>query len=184
MNDILTNTAFRAAYAKMAKVSLNPRRHNAVNALEHSEAVVQRVRHLAEANGCSPEEQAFLTDLGYAHDVGKITGSARPSHSLDVLLECGITDERFLAFVKWHDTSLPWHNSVKRDQAPSCRAWRRLSEAVELRLLCLFMVADRVDCPGGWRNNAPTVWFLGEARKRGYVGELVLDDQSSSNPEM
>ena len=189
MNDILTNPSFRAAYAKMAQVSLNPHRHTASNALEHSEAVVRRVRLLALANGCTAAELAFLTDLGHAHDIGKITGSARPSYSVEVLRECGVSDERFLAFVKWHDTSLPWHKAFMRGQAPSERAWRRLAEAVELRLLCLFMVADRVDCPGGWRENEPTEWFLFEARSRGYIDELVLDDaladdQPSSSPSM
>src|SRR5438034_730785 len=38
------------------------------------------------------------------------------------------------------------------------------------------LVADRVDCPGGWHANAPLVWFLDEARKRGFLNtELVLD---------
>lgn len=38
------------------------------------------------------------------------------------------------------------------------------------------MVADRVDCPGGWRNNPPLVWFLDELRARGLVTErLELD---------
>jgi 8-oxo-dGTP pyrophosphatase MutT (NUDIX family) len=46
---------------------------------------------------------------------------------------------------------------------------------VDLRILCLFMVADRVDAPGGWRRNAPTAWFLEQARARGSIGELRLD---------
>jgi hypothetical protein len=28
------------------------------------------------------------------------------------------------------------------------------------------MVADRVDCPGGWRANEPLVWFLEQLRGR------------------
>jgi hypothetical protein len=37
------------------------------------------------------------------------------------------------------------------------------------------LVADRVDAPPGWRKNAPTVWFLSEARKRGLIGDITLD---------
>jgi 8-oxo-dGTP pyrophosphatase MutT (NUDIX family) len=46
-----------------------------------------------------------------------------------------------------------------------------------VRLLCLFMVADRVDCPGGWRTNHPLVWFLEEVKRRKLLStELLLDD--------
>lgn len=31
------------------------------------------------------------------------------------------------------------------------------------------------DAPGGWRRNAPTTWFLSEAKARGLVYDLVLD---------
>jgi hypothetical protein len=49
--------------------------------------------------------------------------------------------------------------------------------AVTLNPERLFMVADRVDCPGGWRANAALVWFLDEAGRRGLVGRaLELDD--------
>jgi len=44
-----------------------------------------------------------------------------------------------------------------------------------VRLLSLFMVADRVDAPPGWRRNAPTAWFLGQARERGLISDLKLD---------
>jgi 8-oxo-dGTP pyrophosphatase MutT (NUDIX family) len=44
-----------------------------------------------------------------------------------------------------------------------------------VRLLAIFMVADRVDAPPGWRRNAPTVWFLEEARARGLIPALKLD---------
>lgn len=80
-----------------------------------------------------------------------------------------------LALVKWHDTSLPWHLSSTKGQPPSDKAWRRLASEVDLRLLAMFMVADRVDAPPGWRRNAPTVWFLGEAHRRGLVSDLRLD---------
>ena len=62
-----------------------------------------------------------------------------------------------------------------RGEAPSEKAWRRLASEVDIRLLCLFMVADRVDAPGGWRRNAPATWFLAEAARRGLVHDLVLD---------
>ena len=51
----------------------------------------------------------------------------------------------------------------------------RLAAELDVRLLAMFMVADRVDAPPGWRRNAPLVWFLDEARRRGLVGDLVLD---------
>src|SRR5690606_40556469 len=115
---------------------------------------------LGQQNGCAPEQLELLEDLGRVHDIGKLTGSARPERSLAVLAECGITDPQLLALVERHDCNLPWFLSHERGQAPSARAWRRLATAVDLRLLCMFMVADRVDAPGGWRRNAPTVWFL------------------------
>jgi 8-oxo-dGTP pyrophosphatase MutT (NUDIX family) len=37
------------------------------------------------------------------------------------------------------------------------------------------MVADRVDAPPGWRGNAPTMWFIEQARARGLIPELRLD---------
>lgn len=130
---------------------------------------------LGALNGCSADESELLTNLGFAHDIGKITGTARPARSLDVLADCGVSDLRLLALAKWHDTSLPWHRSTLRGEPPSDKAWRRLASEVDVRLLCLFMVADRVDAPGGWRRNAPTTWFLGEARARGLLGDLTLD---------
>ena len=175
MESLLENPRFAAAYERLAAVTLNPRRHTATNARSHSEAVAGMAARLGAANGCSAEQIALLTNLGHAHDVGKSTGSARPAKSLDVLAECGVTDPVLLALVKVHDTNLPWHNSVERGEAPSDKAWRKLAGAVDMRLLCLFMVADRVDAPGGWRRNAPATWFVGEARRRGLVGELVLD---------
>ena len=175
MEDLLKNPRFADAYERLGRVSLNPRRHTAPDARTHSDAVATRAGELARANGCSPAEEALLTDLGHAHDIGKITGTARPARSLEVLADCGVDDPTLLALVKWHDCSLPWHRSMSRGEAPSDRAWRRLAQSVDVRLLCLFMVADRVDAPGGWRRNAPTVWFLAEARTRGLVGDLELD---------
>ena len=175
MEDLLKNERFAAAYARLGAVSLNPRRHTAPDARTHSDAVARTAAQIAVANGCSPVEAALLTNLGHAHDIGKITGTARPERSLEVLADCGVADRTLLSLVKWHDTSLPWHRSMLRGEAPSDKAWRRLANEVDVRLLCLFMVADRVDAPGGFRRNAPTTWFLSEAKVRGLVDDLVLD---------
>lgn len=175
MNGILTLPSFQAAYERLAQVSLNPRRHTSPNARAHSETAASVARRLGEANGCSPSELRLLEDLGRAHDVGKVTGSARPEHSLEVLRECRVDDPGLLALVKWHDVGLPWFLAAQRGQAASEKAWRRLAREVDLRLLCLFAVADRSDAPGGWRRNAPTLWLLGEARRRGLIPELTLD---------
>ena len=175
MEDLLKNELFAAAYERLASVTLNPRRHTTRDARSHSDAVAMLAARLCAANRCSAAEVALLGNLGHAHDIGKITGTARPARSLDILAECGVSDRTLLALVKWHDTSLPWHRSAERGEAPSDRAWRKLASEVEVRLLCLFMVADRVDAPGGWRRNAPTVWFISEARSRGLIDDLVLD---------
>jgi len=175
MTHLLDLPAFAERYRGLAQVSLNPRRHTAANAHAHSEAVAARARRLAEANGFTASEADLLESLGRAHDIGKLTGTARPERSLDVLAECGVTDPTFLALVRWHDVSLPWWQSAQRGQPAGDGAWRRLAAAVDLRLLCVFAVADRVDAPAGWRGNPPTPWFLGEARRRGLIGELVVD---------
>ncbi|HWO24657.1 MAG TPA: NUDIX domain-containing protein [Kofleriaceae bacterium] len=175
MDRILDHERFAETFRQLAGVSLNPRRHTAANALAHSEAVAARAAALARANGCTEREVCLLEDLGRAHDIGKVTGTARPERSLEVLRDCGVEDPALLALVKWHDTNLPWYLAQAKGQPPSDKAWRRLAAEVELRLLALFMVADRVDAPPGWRRNAPTVWFLREARARGLVSGLVLD---------
>ena len=176
MNGILDNPTFRATYERMEQITLNPARHTAPTARAHSEAVADLALRLGQSNGCSDEQLALLVDLGHAHDIGKVTGSARPEHSLELLRECQPDlDPGFLSLVKWHDVGLPWFVAKERGQPPSEKAWRRLAREVDLRLLCIFMVADRVDSPGGWRRNAPTTWFLGEARRRNLVGDLELD---------
>jgi ADP-ribose pyrophosphatase YjhB (NUDIX family) len=175
MSSVTDNPRFGEAYRRLADISLNPRRHTAAHAHAHAEAVAARGGELARANGCPPDEVALLEDLGRVHDIGKITGTAKPEKSLEVLRDCGITDARLLALVKWHDTNLPWFLSAQKGQPPSDKAWRRLAGELDLRLLALFMVADRVDAPPGWRRNAPLAWFLGEARRRGLVPALVLD---------
>lgn len=175
MMRLIDHRPFRETYRRLARVGLNPLRHTAPHALAHSEEVAARALALARANGLDDEAAGRLEDLGRAHDIGKVTGTARPEKSLEVLRDCGVDDPALLALVKWHDTNLPWWRASQRGQPPSDRAWRRLAAEVELRLLALFMVADRVDAPGGWRRNLPLQWFLGEARARGLLGELVLD---------
>lgn len=176
MTRLLDNPAFAARYRDLARVRLNPRRHAMADAHTHSEAVAARAAALAAASGLPAPERDLLEDLGRAHDIGKVTGTARPERSLDVLDTCGVTDPVLRALVRWHDTSLPWWNSSRKGQPPGDAAWRRLAGEVDLRHLALFMVADRVDAPGGWRRNLPTLWFHGEARRRGLLGPgLVFD---------
>src|SRR5437667_445327 len=112
MEDLLKNTEFAAAYARLATVTLNPRRHTAMNARSRSDTVAAMAARLAAANGSSALEVALLENLGHAHDIGKITGTARPARSVDVLAECGVTDRELLAPVKWHDTALPWQRAA------------------------------------------------------------------------
>lgn len=172
---VLQNPEFVRRYATLAGVTLNARRHTAADAHGHSEAVAATAARLGRQNALGPAQLQLLEDLGRVHDIGKLTGTARPERSLAVLAECGVTDPQLLALVERHDCNLPWFLAAQRGQAPTDKAWRRLAAAVHLPLLCLFMVADRVDAPGGWRRNAPTVWFLDQARSRGLIGELQLD---------
>lgn len=172
---VLSNPRFAAAYERMKSVTLNPRRHTAPDAWAHSEAVAALARDLALANGRSEHEVALLEDLGRVHDIGKITGTAKPERSLQVLAECGLDDPELLGLVRWHDTNLPWSRSAARGQGPSPKAWARLAREVDLGLLALFMVADRVDCVGGWRRNQPLTWFLERALGLGLLGPLTLD---------
>lgn len=172
---LLDNPRFAAALARLAEVPLDPRRHTAATAGAHSRAVSARARALGELNGRTAAEIERLADLGLCHDIGKLTGSAKPSRSLEVLADLGVDDPELLALVKRHDLDLPWYLSAQRGEAPSDRAWRRLAGAVDLELLALFMVADRVDAPGGWRRNAPLRWFLDQLTRRRLIGELALD---------
>lgn len=175
MKNIFENEGFSEAYAKLAEVSLNPRRHSSANARAHSDDVARVAARLAEDNACSDAEISLLRTLGYAHDIGKITGSAQPARSLQVLADCGITEPALLSLAKWHDTALPWYRAARRGTPPSDKAWRRIAGELDMRLLCIFMVADRSDAPGGWRRNPPTTWFIDKARKRGLLGPLSLD---------
>jgi hypothetical protein len=177
MEKLLDDPRFLADYEKLKEVRLNPTRHAARNAQEHCELVATRILQLAALNNSSPEELRVLENLALVHDIGKISGTAHPAESVALLSRYGITDEAFTELVKYHDINLPWFLASQRGQSPSAKAWRKLASKVNVRLLCLFMVADRVDCPGGWRTNRPLVWFLGEMKARQLLDtELILDD--------
>ena len=177
MKDLAQTPEFCQDYEKLKSVSLNPARHAAPNAYEHSEMVLQRVLELAEANRLTDDEKEILANLARVHDIGKITGDSSPTKSVELLPKYGEFGEDFVALVKYHDCNLSWYQSCQRGEPPSDKAWRKLARRASLRLLCLFMVADRVDCPGGWRANAPLVWFLDEIKQRELPGsELLLDD--------
>jgi hypothetical protein len=177
MTSILDNPNFRSDFERLASVTLNPERHTAANAHAHSLAVAARAAHLARLHGLDEERQRSLIDLAYLHDIGKVTGTANPSASVELLPRYGIADPAFTELVRMHDINLPWHLSMLRGEAPSDKAWRKLARRVDLFLLCLFMVADRVDCPGGWRANAALVWFLDEVARRALLDRtLELDD--------
>jgi ADP-ribose pyrophosphatase YjhB (NUDIX family) len=177
MQNLLENPSFQADYEKLKEVKLNPARHAAATAHEHCEMVAARVAHLAALNGCTSEETQVLKNLAHAHDIGKIGGTASPEKSVELLPRYGLVDNGFIELVKYHDINLPWYLSFEKGQPPSDKAWRKMANKVDLRLLCIFMVADRVDCPGGWRSNRPLVWFLQEVQDRKLVKEeLQLDD--------
>lgn len=179
MPSLLDKPIFRADYERLRQVKLNPARHTAATAYEHCELVAARVAHLAALNGCTPAETQVLQDLAYAHDIGKMCGTANPEKSVALLPRYGIVDGAIVELVRYHDINLPWFLSCERGRPPSDKAWRKMASKVNVRLLCLFMVADRVDCPGSWRTNRPLVWFLQEVKNRGFLTtELHLDDGS------
>jgi hypothetical protein len=179
--DILENKLFQRDYEKMKSISLNPEKHSASNAYEHSEMVRDRVVELAKQNELSNEEVDLLSNLARVHDIGKISGSANPSESAEMLPLYGIDDEKFTNRVKYHDTNLPWFNATQKGQAPSEKAWRKMTSKVDMKLLCIFMVADRIDCPGGWQANEALIWFLKEAIKKNYLNELIIVDNEFLN---
>ena len=178
---LLTSPQFCDALDRLESVTLNPRRHTAPNARAHSLEVAERARALAAHNGRSAKEIELLGDLGLAHDIGKITGTANMAASVDVLSDLGIDEPTLLGLVKRHDVNLPWYLAAERGEAPTARAWNRLARSVEMDLLALFMVADRVDAPGGWWRNAPLRWFLDQARERELIGELKLELPGSAS---
>ena len=175
-NHIIKNKTFHDDYEKLRTVSLNPNRHLAKNAFEHCELVRERVMDLALENDCSPEETNLLANLARVHDIGKISGSANPSKSVEMLPRYGIVDENFINLVKYHDINLPWFIAIEKGQAPTDKAWRKMGVKVDMKLLCIFMVADRVDCPGSWKANEPLVWFLQLARSKGCLKDSLIID--------
>lgn len=177
MNNMIDNKIFKSDYEKLKEVTLNPMRHTAPNAYEHCEQVRKRVVELAILYGCSEEERQTLVTLAALHDIGKIEGTANPSKSVELLSRYAVFDDDFVNLVKFHDINLSWYQSMKKGQSPGNKAWNRLLRKVDMKLLCIFMVADRVDCPGGWRSNAALVWFLEECKTRNLLNtELVLDE--------
>lgn len=139
--------------------------------------MAERLVALAAMNDCTAEETALLSDLARLHDIGKISGTANADASVELLERYGVDDPKLVNLVKYHDCNLPWYRAAMSGETPTDRAWRKLTGRVDLRLLCLFMVADRVDCPGGWRANAPLVWFLAEVERRALLPQpLILDD--------
>ena len=51
-----------------------------------------------------------------------------------------------------------------------------MAAKVYMRLLCIFMVADRIDFPGGWKSNDALMWFIWETKAKGYLEEPVFVD--------
>jgi hypothetical protein len=169
MTSILDNPEFRADFDRLACMTLNPERHTAANARVHSLAVAARIAQLAQRNRLDERQQRRLVDLAYLHDIGKVGGTANASASVDLLPRYAVADPELVELVRMHDINLPWHLSLLRGEAPTDKAWRKLARRVDLHALCLFMVADRVDCPGGWRANSALVWFLDETARRGLL---------------
>ena len=160
----------------MRSVSLNPEKHSVANGYDHCEQVRDRAIDLASHNECTPEQIELLANLARVHDIGKITGTANPSKSVELLPKYGIMDEHLLQLMKYHDTNPSWYISAQKGQPPSDKAWRKMARKVNMRLLCIFMVADRFDCPGGWKANDALIWFIGETKAKGYLEEPVFVD--------
>ena len=179
MTSLHRNKKFQEDFKQLREVRLNPDRHEARNALEHCKLVRFRVLELAKMNSLSAEETILLENVALVHDIGKITGTTSPTASVKILRGYNIDDEKLLNMVKKHDINLPWYNAHLTGKPPTENDWQKLKRNVDLRLLCIFMIADRVDCPGGWRGNEPLVWFLDEARKRDLLEEkIILEDNS------
>jgi len=170
---ILQHPQFIHDYIRLKHVTLNPRRHTAGNAYDHCEQVVVRVRDLAKVNACTDADTATLITLAKVHDIGKIGGSSSPRQSLLQMVRYGCQDQVLLNLVKYHDINLPWYIASRKGQPPSPKAWRKLNTAVNAKLLSLFMVADRIDCPGGWQTNDALMWFLTTAQQMQFLTEAL-----------
>lgn len=192
MKTILESKELRDDLVALAAVTLDPTRHLAPNARVHSLAVAQRAVSLGRAAGASDDELRLLRLVGLTHDLGKLMpkaeeGEAHPTRSVQRLRErYGVDDARLLALVRYHDLNLPWYLSAQRGEAPSDRAWRRLAGRVDLWLLALQMLADRVDCRGGYKENAPLCWFLDQLERRELLSRplpLTLADELGASCE-
>lgn len=182
---LLDDPAFQADFARLGAVSLDPSRHGCPDARAHSVAVAARARSLAAANGYPADDADLLEAAGLVHDLGKIAGTTSAAASVELLPRYGLDDARLVELVRYHDVNLSWFLASERGRGapPGEKAWRRLAARVEPRLLAPFMVADRVDCPGGWRANEPLVWFLEALRRRGLLpAGLVLDAREEVAP--
>jgi HD domain len=178
LRTLLGSAAFQADFARLGAVTLDPSRHSTPNARTHSEAVAKRARALAVLNGYPPADADLLEAAGLVHDIGKIGGTTGAAASVERLPLYGIDDARLTELVRYHDVSLSWFLASERGRGdpPGEKAWRKLAARLEPRLLVPFMVADRVDCPGGWRANEPVVWFVEALRRRGLLPSgMVLD---------
>jgi len=171
MNPLTTlraSPSFQEDFARLQAVTLDPARHTSPDAAAHSAAVARRARRLALLNGRAPEEADLLEAAGLVHDIGKLGGTTSASASVERLPRYGEVAPALEGLVRYHDVNLPWFLAATagRGDPPSERAWRRLISRVDPALLALLMVADRVDCPGGWRANRPLGWFLEELERR------------------
>jgi len=174
MNTLINSEQFKQDYQKLKHVSLNHERHTAENAFEHCEQVADKALELAKLNQRTDDEESILYSLAKVHDIGKINGNSKPEESLELLKSYGEVGPEFYNLVKYHDINLPWYISFQKGQSPSNKAWRKLTSKVDLGLLCIFMIADRVDCPGSWTENKALVWFLEQAEQRGYISSLPV----------
>ncbi|HAA53288.1 MAG TPA: hypothetical protein DCE42_00950 [Myxococcales bacterium] len=179
---LLDNEAFQRDYEALKHVQLHPGRHTAENAWQHCEQVRARSASLATQNALSKDAHHKLDMLSLLHDIGKIEGTARPEKSVELMERYGVEQLDWLkSLVKYHDTNLPWYISAQKQQAPSDKAWRKLLKHVDIDLLCLFMIADRVDCPGGWKENKALMWFVHEVEKRKLLSQpLYIDEDTIS----
>ncbi len=162
---------------------MNPTLHTCANVFEHSEQVRRKAAQVGEDHGCSAAELLLLDDLALAHDIGKLRGHPHAEHSIAILEELGEDDARFLALIKYHDTALAWFRNTQGGSPPTDAAWQSLADKLDLFLLCLFMVADRIDSPHGWDKNPPTVWFLNEVVSRHLIRRpLRFNAETEGNP--
>lgn len=178
LHKLLESSAFRADFERLGAVPLDPSRHSTPDARAHSEAVARRARALADLNGFGETDADLLEAVGLVHDIGKIGGTTSAAASVERLPSYGIDDARLLELVRYHDVNLPWFLACEkgRGDRPGEKAWRKLVARADPRLLVPFMVADRVDCPGGWRANEPLVWFIEALRQRGLLPSGLLLD--------